>query len=133
MTTLDEFYQKDIAFDGDFLRTATGDIDTISGLKNLKQAIFHRIITVPGSLVFRPDYGVGLKSYLNSPLSIALQTELALRIQEQLRLDPRIEDVEGVSFRSNPREPELTVLVVRVKPRGYDETSFEFLPFGEGQ
>lgn len=133
MATLDEVFKRDIAFKGDFVLTPTGDIDVISGLENLKQALFHRIITSPGSLVHRPTYGVGIKDYLNGPASLSLQTELARRIQEQLILDPRVEEVLGVGFSFTDSRPDLTRIVVRVKPRGYDELGFTFLPFGEGQ
>jgi hypothetical protein len=132
MATLDEVMQTDIAFTNDFGVGATGDIDTIAGLANLKQALFNRLTTEQGSLIHRATYGVGVRQWQNAPATLASKRSLALRIQEQFLLDDRVEEVTGVSINFDDINPSKTVIVVRVKAKGYDETQMSFIPFGEG-
>lgn len=129
---LEDFLGKDIAFKGDFIRTATGDIDTISGLENVKNALFHRLITSPGTLIHRPGYGVGIKDFQNAPMTIDTQRELAMRIKERFEEDPRVEEVSGVQVQVEDTRPDRITVLVRVKIAGYDEEPMKFIPFGEG-
>lgn len=132
MATIEEFYKRDFAFKSDFVVTASGDLDTVTGLENLKDALYRRLITHPGSLVHRPNYGVGIKDYQNAPGSLAVQRRLALRIQEQFERDPRVEKVTGVSVNvPDSLKPDLFKVTVRVKPAGYDETQMQFIAFGD--
>lgn len=133
MASIEEVLGRDIAHKSDFLLTATGDLDTLSGLENVKQALYRRLLTSPGSLIHRPNYGVGIKDFQNAPAGLETQRQLALRIQEQFEQDPRIESVLGVRLDVNDLFPEMTEVIVRVRVRGYDEeASLNFIPFGEG-
>lgn len=132
MATIDEVLGTDLAHKADYVLSATGDLDTISGLENVKNALFHRLITSPGSLVHRPDYGVGIKDFQNSPNSIDTQRQLANRIQEQFEQDPRVQKVLGVSLNYGDSTPDQVEIMVRVQIAGYDEISAKFIPFGEG-
>lgn len=132
MATIEEVLGTDIAFKGDFVTSATGDIDKITGLENMKQALFHRLVTSPGTIIHRPNYGIGIKDYQNSPSTIAAQQKLALKIKDQFLQDPRVEDVTSVRVNFNAAKPEMTEIVVRVKLQGYDESAMAFVPFGEG-
>lgn len=132
MADIEEFLRTDLVHKSDLGKTATGDLDTISGLANVKMAIIHRILTEPGSLIHRPNYGVGIKQFQNAPNSLALQRQLALRIEEQLLQDPRVESVEGVRITTDDENPSLVVLIVRVNIVGYGETAITLTPFGEG-
>lgn len=129
MATITEVMFTDLAHNGDFLITPTGDLDVISGLANLKQALFHRLITEPGSLIHRPLYGVGIKRFQNAPNSVSQQEKLALRIQENFARDPRVEEVTSIAIEPNP-DPHLVLITVKVKAVGYDEAVMEFIPFG---
>lgn len=131
MATIEELMQTDLAFGEDYSVTPTGDIDTIKGLANVKQALFHRLTTEQGSLIHRPTYGVGLKQYQNAPNTLASKRSLALKIQEQFLQDDRIEEVTGISINSDDLSPSKVVIVVRVKVKGYDEDKMTFIPFGE--
>ena len=128
---LAELYGRDLFHNGDYDVTDSGDLDTIEGLENLKQALFQRLVTYPGSLIHRPNYGVGIKRFLNSISSLANQRELFTIIQEQFALDPRVEEVTGVLFTTSDGKPQETRILVRVKPVGYDELEMTFVPFGE--
>lgn len=130
MATIEEVLGRDIAFKGDLVVTATGDLDTISGLANVKEALYRRLVTRPGSLIHRPNYGVGIQDFQNSLSSLEKQRELALRIQEQFTQDPRVQSVEGVRVDFDDLQPDVVKIMVRVKLVGYDEVTATFIPFG---
>ena len=127
-----EALKIDIAHVGDLVRTSGGDIGRISGLANYKNALFHRLITVPGSLVHRPNYGVGLPMYQNSPMSFGIQQTLAAKIREQFLRDPRTEAVSSISISNDTDIPGQILIRVFVKPIGYTEQEMIFTPFNEG-
>lgn len=132
MATLEEALGRDIAFAGDFEVSATGDIDLISGLENIRQALMHRLVTSPATLIHRPNYGVGVKDYQNAPATLATQRKLALRIQEQFEQDDRVEEVTSIAVNFDAIDPSRTTIIVKVKVQGYDESAMSFIPFGGG-
>lgn len=132
MASLAETLGTDILHKSDLQRTATGDLATISGLENLRIALFHRLVTVPGSLVMRPNYGVGVKLYQNAPATLTNQRKLALDIQANLIQDDRVESVESVRFEVDDLTPEKSKIIVKIKVAGLGETEMTFTPFGEG-
>jgi len=100
-------------------------------LDNLKQALLARLLTVPGTLVHRPNYGVGIKLYQNSISTLGQQTTLANKIQKQFLLDPRVSDVLSVSVSQDDADPSQTLVNVAVIPQGYtDAVQMQFIPFG---
>jgi len=132
MTTITEYLGTDLRHEKDFVKTASGgDLQTISGLDNMKAAVLRRIMTTPGDVIHRPNYGVGLPLYQNAPNTAETRRQLASLIEEQLLQDPRIEDVESVSFTNTDSNPELITVAVNVVVRGYGELEVEFKPFGE--
>jgi hypothetical protein len=132
MASILEVLKQDIAHKSDYLLAPNGDLDLISGLANIKEALFRRLITTPGSLAHRPTYGVGIKSFQNSLNSLENQRTLAARIKEQFELDSRVEAVSGVRVDYGDNTPEKLTIIVRVKIKGYDELEADFIPFGEG-
>jgi phage baseplate assembly protein W len=121
----------DIEFENDFVKSDANGLQTISGLDNLKQALYARLMTTPGTLVHRPTYGVGIKDYQNSISSTTQQTILANKIQEQFLQDPRVADVTGISIDNTDDEPQLTTINVSVVVVGYtDAQTMSFVPFG---
>jgi phage baseplate assembly protein W len=132
MANLDESLLRDIVHISDLKLSSKGDIDTISGLENVKNALFHRLVTLPGSLAHRPGYGVGISRFQNAVASLSVQREIAGRIQEQFEEDPRVEGVKSVKVIVDDKRPDLVTFIVKVKIRGYGETEAKFIPFGEG-
>lgn len=130
-TTEEQTFLKDIAFNKDLLVTPSGDLDTITGLANLKEALFRRLVTTPGAIFHRPTYGVGIQRFQNAIGYLETKREIALLIQEQFEADPRVEKVTGVTINSDDESPERTEILVRVKPIGRDEATLDFVPFGE--
>ena len=130
MANITEVMLTDIKHRKDYVRTSSGDRDFITGLDNYKEALFRRLITEPGSLIHRPTYGVGIKRYLGAVSTISKKQELANIIQEQFLQDPRTDEVLGILIKSEDSRPELTYIIVRVRPAGYDEIAIKFEPFG---
>ena len=127
----DPILLQDIAFQDDFVGNATGSIDTMTGIANVKEAIFRRLVTTPGSLIHRPNYGVGIKKWQNALASLANQHELATEIKAQLELDPRVELVSGVRINFNDLTPDRVEIQITVTVTGYDEQTFSYTPFGD--
>lgn len=130
MTTITEALKTDLAFTDDLVVSNTGDYELMTGLVNMKNAILRRVITVPGTLAHRPNYGVGLPLFKGAPPTIQVQRQLAIKIREQLVLDERIEEVTGVSVRyEDASMPDTIIITVRVKLIGYGDVSFTYTPF----
>lgn len=96
MSRIEESYLIDLEFSGDLKSSPSGDLALVTGMNNLKQALFNRLVTVPGSLAHRPDYGVGIQLYQNGISSFSKQQELALKIRKQFEQDHRVAKVLSV-------------------------------------
>ena len=131
MATIEERYLKDIAHIKDFLKAPDGDLQTITGVENAKQALIRRLVTQPGSLVHRPEYGVGLKDFQNAVNSLENQRRLAQRIREQFERDFRVEEFVGMKFTQDSVDPAKLTVFFKVKLQGFGEVTVEFQPFGE--
>lgn len=131
MADIEETFLTDIAFGSDMSPAANGDLQKISGIANIKQQLLHRLITQPGTLIHRPDYGVGIKDFQNSLNSISNQHALALRIEEQFRRDIRVNDVLNVSVDVPDDRPEKITVSIKVLLVGLGEVELAFTPFGE--
>ena len=132
MAFIEETLLTDIVHKSDLQVSASGDLDIISGLSNIKNALFHRLITVKGSLMHRPDYGVGIKNFQNAAAVLSVQRKIAGLIQEQFEKDPRVEGVKSVRVIVDDLVPHQITLVVKVDIVGYGEVEAEYTPFGEG-
>lgn len=130
---IDAALKNDIAHNGDLIKTASGDIGTVSGIANLKLALFHRLLTVPGTLIHRPGYGIGVSRFQSALSSFAQQQKLASLIIDQFKLDPRVESISRVSVQASDLEPQKTVIQVFVTAVGYTEQLMEFTPFNLGK
>lgn len=133
MATITEEFLTDIAFSGgDLVKKAnSGDLDTVSGIENRRRAIMRRIFTRKGSVIHRPNYGVGIMDFQGAMQTLEMQEELVSRIEEQLTLDRFVEKINRISIDVDDTNPSLTKVAVSVKLVGYGDTEVSFLPFGE--
>ena len=132
MANITEILLTDIEHDKDFVRIAgEGDLQLISGLKNMKAALLRRLVTSPGALVHRPEYGVGIKDFQNAPNTLETRRSLALRIRDNFLRDSRVEEVSGVQVIFDDNSPQIVTIIARVKIIGFSEQEFSFIPFGE--
>lgn len=95
---LGRLFGTDIYFRNDFEVTAAGDYLTISGLANLREAIYRRLLTRPGEYKFVPGYGVGLPLYLKRKADSTTIDEIRTAVTEQLLHERRIDSVERVAI-----------------------------------
>ena len=130
MSRTDDLLLTDIAHSKDLLRAADGDLDTIKGIANVREALFRRLMTTPGSLIHRPEYGVGIKSWQNATMTLDNQRSLAKKIQQQFERDFRVAQVTSVRVIQDPQVPGKVTIFVKVIIDGYEEASMEFVPFG---
>lgn len=86
----------DVQILGDYEKTAVGSVKHITGLDNLREAIYRRVITVPGEVIHRPQYGVGIRKFLNKPCTEANQAELTNLIKLNIRNEERIEKINTI-------------------------------------
>lgn len=94
-----ENYGIDITLDneGDFSVGADGDIKTVSGRDNLTQAIALRLTTASGKRIRLAAYGI--RSTIGEP--IAVESYLSGCIEQTVNADPRIEEVNELTFRGD--------------------------------
>lgn len=132
MAGINDSFLVDLQHSGDFSNDSKGDLKTISGLDNLKQSIYNRLITVKGTIVHRPEYGVGLKLYQGVMSTLSNQRDLALKIREQLLEDTRIESIDGVKFDvDSDLQAGNFIVTIQVTATGVGSFSQTINPFGE--
>jgi hypothetical protein len=131
MANLDELYLRDKAHYKDYQATPSGDLATDSGQTNLQNALFRRLITSPGAIIHRPNYGVGVKDFQNKAATLPNQRELARRINEQFLQDARVKSVDSVQMVPNLERPEMTTVTVKLTPVGQDQVTMVFTPFNK--
>jgi phage baseplate assembly protein W len=88
--------ETDMLFSGDYRNTAKGDLQTISELDNIKQAIYLRLITSPGEIIHRQDFGVGIKSFMNKPCTDNNKQRLINKIKLNLIREKRINKINKI-------------------------------------
>ena len=129
LSKIDESMKIDIRFNGDIVPTTGGDIETVTGLNNLRQAIFNRLVTTPGSYAYRPNYGIGIKRFKNIVGNLPVQEQIMLQMQDQFADEPRIESLESLSFERDNEDPSKTVVKLSVRATGEVVQDFSLGPF----
>ena len=115
-----EYLGKDILFDedGDLKVSATGDLETVTGLECLKQDLRDRLETMPGDLYAHLDWGCRIRLLLGA-LSTPLNRALAVRYLRLAVLDePRIRK-ETVQVLVRQFTVEQKVFEIRFVPKGF--------------
>lgn len=85
-----------LSADGDLVFTSDGDLATVSGLKNLEQALRNRLLTTLGSCWLMPEYGLPLR--LGSALTAQALAHSASHVRDQLVRETRIDTVQRVQI-----------------------------------
>ena len=93
-----QFFGVDLFFTDDLKVTPKGDWLVVDGLENLRRAIYRRLQVKPGEFRVRPDYGVGVHSYVKKAMPKSVLDALKQRITTQLSKDKRINKVVGVEL-----------------------------------
>ncbi len=92
--------------------TATGDLALVSGLDSLYRWFPRAAVTSPGSLLHRPDFGVGVERYLGRGLS-ALPA-LAASLRDALASDRRVAESTVTAARPSPGVVQVAAEVLTV-------------------
>lgn len=101
--------------------TATGDYPSIGGRPNLHAAVRRRLLTSPGQLVHRPDYGGGLELFVGRLGTPGERARLAAGSRANILRDSRLaQAVVGVG--ESPTGPDQVLVEVAIQPAGEIET-----------
>jgi phage baseplate assembly protein W len=101
----------DLSFPGDFVPLASGDLERTRELEGLRANFARALITAPGEIFWRPDYGVGATEFLGRPANAVNASELKNRIRASLAGDERVESVDFVEAVFAPGGLEIEVRV----------------------
>jgi hypothetical protein len=129
MSSANDFYLVDLQFKNDLASSSSRDLQRISGKNNAIQALFNRLVTVPGSLAHRPTYGVGVKQWQNRISTLGAKRDLALRIKSQFEEDFRVDKFLGVQF--TEKENGKFFIKYRLNLKGIGEITATVNPFGD--
>jgi hypothetical protein len=97
---------NDLLLDDDFTVSAQGDFALVEGVANVRQALLHRLLTTPGTVVHRPEYGVG--------------------IQGQFLNDSRVAEVKTIQIQDSPENPSSVTLLASVLIDGSGDAILQF-------
>jgi phage baseplate assembly protein W len=88
----------DLALDvnGDLVLTTQGDIQTVSGIDNIKQVIGTRLQTIADTYIFGDDLGSDLGSMIDEPLTPSNIALIQQYIVNALSPDPRIQQINNI-------------------------------------
>ena len=100
------------------------DFATVSGLQNLEQAIFLRLLTPVGELapLGHPDYGSRLNELIGRQNTATTRNLAKLFILESLQLEPRIEKIGDITVDPAPGTRDRVNISVQIKPVGVANT-----------
>ena len=100
------------------LVTRSGDLETISGLQNLCQAIRLRLTTERGELseLGHPEYGSRLFELYGKPNNERTRDEVKKMVIECLNQEPRIRHILGVITRRLPNVPNTVEVEISLLP-----------------
>lgn len=70
-----------------------GDLKTVRGVRNLKQALLMRLSTPLGGLLHHPLYGTELHDLLGVPNTYDNQQKIKIEIERTIRADKRVKDI----------------------------------------
>lgn len=71
-----------------------GDIETVSGINNLKQSLMMRIMTRRGTLLNHPSYGSNLPSYIGLTVDNSSLQRAIVELERTITTDTRVAKVD---------------------------------------
>lgn len=104
----------DFRFEFDLAWGSDDDYQLIAGLGNLRQAIYHRLITNPGELFAHPEYGAGLEEFVSAPFDLQTKNDLISRIKQQVMMEPRVFKCNYVRLRTGDKDTAIGTVIVDI-------------------
>lgn len=102
--------EYDLANDGTLKIDSSGDYAKVQGEALLRKLITRRLLTLPGTLFFLTDYGLGIR--IKEPLNTTSLVALRAEVERQIKQEPEVSNV-SVSLRMSTDG----VLTISVKAR----------------
>ena len=97
-TDIEAVYETDVELRDGFIDVnEAGDLATVSGWDNLKQAIDGRLETETGELLFHPEYGCRARTLIGMGSTPVTGQLCAQYVRASLRADPRISDIDSTT------------------------------------
>lgn len=96
LTDEDGVFLKDCKLTQGLLSASGGDVVTVRGVQNLKQALQIRIMTVKRDLLFHPTYGCYVSLLLGGGSGGATNSLAAFYVKSALQEDERVSSVTNV-------------------------------------
>ena len=78
------------------IKFAGTDLLTVIALNNLRQALYHRLITDIGELDYHPEYGSEIYKYVSKPMTPGNISDIQNEVTQCVLQDPRVEAVLSV-------------------------------------
>jgi len=88
-------YGVDLVLDGKHFVAENGDIALVSGVKNLSQALRHRVTVGKRELGFHPDFGCHVREMLGASNAPASSQLAAFYVRSALLEDERVSEVSS--------------------------------------
>ena len=125
-----DVYGTDILHDGsDFVISSQDDFATVSGIANLRAALYRRLTVRPGEYRFKPSYGAGLGTYAKKKMTRTIRDEMTHRATEQIAQERRVEAVIEVVFE---RDDARQMITLRLKVQAFGRpVAFTPMSFAE--
>lgn len=83
-------YDLDHDFGQDMKLSATNDLQNATAITKSQQRVQRRLMTMPGTYIWHPDYGAGLQQYVGQPLTPDLTDTIKTRILSQIFLEDSV-------------------------------------------
>lgn len=94
------------------------DLQTVSGLENLKQSLINRILTPYGTLYMHPRYGSHLPEILGKSMNQQLLSDAVVELKRTLTTDERVQQVK---VKKNVLTYDTIYLVATITPITYND------------
>lgn len=95
-TDADGVFLKDVLLNKGLIDFSGGDIEKVSGLNNLKQALLIRISTIKQELMFHPEYGCYVYQLLGKGATATAMALAAFYVKSALLEENRVDRVISV-------------------------------------
>lgn len=113
-----EFINLSDTEQGEMIADRYGDLKTVKGIQNLRQALIMRLMTPEGGLLHHPDYGSRFHLLLGQAGTPNNLQKVKIEIERCLRADPRVDDVIVSSVQLNG---DIATATIAVKPIDIDQ------------
>jgi hypothetical protein len=108
----------------------SGDISSITGLDNLKQALMSRLLTRVEDLKTQPEYGNTALAMIGNKYNVNFLLGLKSELIQSIQRDPRVYSIDNIRVRYDGQEQKVVVdnLSVKISSDGSSYSVLTFLP-----